>query len=1001
MSGPPNARVIPLERRLAAEHATAAALAECATLADAAPRILQAICDLLGWEHGALWMVDAKRDRLRCLDVWHGTAGAFPEFKEASRQTAFERGVGLPGRVWATAEPAWIPDVVHDRNFPRAAIAAREGLHAALGFPILGRGQVLGILEFFSREIREPDAGLLQMLGTIGSQIGLVVERLRAQEELDRFFNLSRDLFCIAGFDGYFKRLNPMWTKVLGYDRTELVSRPYVELLHPDDREKTVAEAEKIEQGETTLSFENRYSAKDGSYRWLQWTATPYPGEQTIYAVARDVTERKVTEAQLEATRRQLQQNAENLAQLVKELEVSRHQAVEATLAKGEFLANMSHEIRTPLTAIIGMTDLALGTRLTAEQRGYLETVKASSDSLLTIVNDVLDFSKIEARRLELEHVAFGLRDTVEDALRLMALRAEEKKLELAGHIDRAAPDALVGDPGRLRQVIVNLVGNAIKFTQRGEVVLNASVVSSTDDRVQLRVSVRDTGIGVPPELHRTIFAAFAQADSSTTRRYGGTGLGLAISAQLVQMMGGEIGLESEVGRGSTFHFTAEFERAAGVSREPTGDAAAIHGLRVLVIDDNATNRFIIGEMLGSWHMRVDAVAGGAAGLEALAQAHETHHPFAVVVVDGQMPEMDGFEVARRIRSDRRFDGVRIIMLTSMGRPGDVTRSRKTGVAAYLTKPVKHSDLLDAIVTLFGAAGAERAPAPRSRGPERKLRILLAEDNAVNRRLVRSIMRKRGHELLAVEDGRRAVRAVTRAKRPYDLVLMDVQMPEMGGIEATAAIRQHERTAGGHVPIVAMTAHAMSGDREHCLRAGMDGYLSKPVRADELIDTVERHAAAGRNPDAATGSAAAPVAASEGLELEVALTHVNGDRRLLREIARLFLADSPRTLATLRRAVRAGDAAGTRAAAHALKGSIAIFGAPQAAAHAMELQRMGDTGDLAAAPSALLALESHVAALHRDLTALAGTKPDTRSRTRPRGATKRPPRIRKTAKRKR
>src|SRR5688500_10764529 len=378
MIGPPNAGVISPERRLAAEHSTAAALAECTTLADAAPRILQAICDLLGWEHGALWMVDSRIDRLRCLDVWHGSEGAFPEFKAFSCRTAFERGVGLPGRVWATGEPAWIPDVVHDTNFPRAAIAAREGLHAALGFPILGHGQVLGILEFFSREIHEPDDALLQMLTTIGSQIGLVVERLRAQEEVDRFFNLSRDLFCIAGFDGYFKRLNPMWTKVLGYDLDELSSQPYVQLLHPDDQEKTVAEAHKIELGETTLSFENRYRARDGSYRWLQWTATPYPGEQTIYAVARDVTERKATEAVLEATRRELQQNAENLAQLVKELQVARHYAEEATLAKGEFLANMSHEIRTPLTAIIGMTDLALDTRLTAQQRGYLETVKAS-----------------------------------------------------------------------------------------------------------------------------------------------------------------------------------------------------------------------------------------------------------------------------------------------------------------------------------------------------------------------------------------------------------------------------------------------------------------------------------------------------------------------------------------------------------------------------------------------------------------------------------------------
>jgi two-component system sensor histidine kinase/response regulator len=1031
-----------VERRLAAEHATARALAESATLAEAAPLMLKAICGVLGWEHGALWMVDMRSDVLRCLDVWSGPASAFPEFEAVSRKTAFARGIGLPGRVWAAAEPAWIPDVVEDSNFPRAPTAAREGLHGALGFPIVVHGRVLGVIEFFSREIRQPDEALLEMLATIGSQIGLFVERRRAQEELDRFFTLSRDMFCIAGFDGYFKRLNPRWTQVLGWTMEELLQQPYLDLVHPEDREVTTGEAAKIAEGAEALAFENRYRHKDGSYRWLQWAATPFAGEQLIYAVARDVTDRKQADVQLfkyalelEAAKRALEEKGASLAQLVKELEIARHHAEEATQAKGEFLANMSHEIRTPLTAIVGMTELALDTRLTAEQREYLETAKASSDALLGIVDDVLDFSKIEARRLELEHVDFGLRDTVEDAMHVMALRAQQKKLELACDIDPAAPDALVGDPGRLRQVIVNLVGNAIKFTDGGEIVVDVSLESSDEGGVGLRFAVSDTGIGIPEDKQHEIFDAFAQADTSTTRRYGGTGLGLAITSQLVAMMGGRLWVESAVGRGSTFSFTAHFDRPAGPARERSiTEPIDVRGLSVLVVDDNATNRRIVAEMLTSWHMRPTVVESARKALDTLHGAVTTADPFRLALVDGQMPEMDGFDLAKRIRQDRRFAAMPIIMLTSMGRPGDVARSRKAGVAAYLTKPVKHSDLLDAIVTLCGAApaglpasakasarsrrsapefpvreGGKPYPAMTERGkasalPTKKLRILLAEDNAVNRKLVQSILRKRGHDIVCVENGRLAVKAIASGGRRFDVVLMDVQMPGMGGLEATGAIREHERTTGGRVPIVAMTARAMSGDREQCLKAGMDGYLSKPIHAEQLIEAVERYgAAAGPKPrPAATvqepthtlrGTAfrlraspetparfgetspkpwrrRAAVPGPGGLDWTIALGRVNGDRQLLREVAELFLADFPKTQAELRRAVKARNPERTHAAAHALKGSVAIFGARDAVEAALSLQRMGESGDLTGAQTAYTQLESRLASLAAELSAL-------------------------------
>jgi CheY-like chemotaxis protein/HPt (histidine-containing phosphotransfer) domain-containing protein len=424
--------------------------------------------------------------------------------------------------------------------------------------------------------------------------------------------------------------------------------------------------------------------------------------------------------------------------------------------------------------------------------------------------------------------------------------------------------------------------------------------------------------------------------------------------------------------------------------------------------------------MLESWHMQPDVVDTGAAGLSAMAQAHGAHDPFGLVVLDGQMPEMDGFELARRIRHDRRFESTPIIMLTSMGRPGDVARSRKVGISAYLTKPVKHSDLLDAIVTLCGTRDrrmttSERVPAgadvtagtrPRTAhqtAAARKLRILLAEDNAVNRKLIQNILRKRGHDMVAAEDGRRAVRAVARATRPFDLVLMDVQMPDMGGLEATAAIREHERTTGSHVPIVAMTAHAMSGDREECLRAGMDGYLSKPILAQQLIEAVERHAAAPAHAD----DAAVPAernglgAGPDGLDEALALARVNGDRRLLREVAGLFLSDYPRTLRALRRAVRANDAAGTHAAAHALKGAIAIFGGRTAVESALALQQMGKTGRLAGAQATLDLLESRLAALRLELAALTRRQPSSaRATARRRGTTGRQAgAVKRTAKR--
>jgi PAS domain S-box-containing protein len=915
-------------------YETACALAESSTLLEAAPRMLEAICDALNWEYGALWEVDAAANSLRSLATWHAPSVEFNDFAAMSEQITFAPGRGLPGRVWSSGAPAWIPDVVHDANFPRAPFAERANLHAALGFPLLRRGVVFGVMEFFSREIREPDDELLAMLAQVGSQVGLFVDGKLAQEELDRFFTLSLDLLCIASFNGYFVRLNPAWEQVLGFPREELLSRPWLDFVHPDDHEVTAQAGEAV-QSTSLIAFENRYRCADGSYKWLQWSVVPYPDLARLYGCARDVTPTKRADAELrryanemEAAKREQEQNAERLAQLVKELEIAKRRAEDATVAKGEFLANMSHEIRTPMNAIIGMTDLTLKTRLTAKQREYLQTVRNSGEALLLLVNDILDFSKIEARRLTLESSAFNARDAVEDAVRLLAPRAHEKGLELACHIDPALPDVLVGDSGRLRQVLLNLVGNAIKFTERGEVIVDVTFDRVIDKMAAVHFSVSDTGIGISKEKQGQIFGAFVQADTSTTRRYGGTGLGLAISTQLVELMGGRIRIESEPGVGSRFQFVARFSLPEGAEAHGPSPPQALDGLRVLIVDDSATHRRILEEMVGTWRMRATAVESAAAALDALDTAFKTGDPYRLALTDWLMPDVDGFRFAKAVRDDKRFAALQMIMLTSAGVSHGGKRAQDEGFVAYLTKPVKQSELLDAILNTFSPVPASRTPRKARSRPAgtRPLRVLVAEDNAPNQTLVTTLLHQRGHEVVLAPNGRKAVSR--SADQVFDVVLMDVQMPEMDGLEATRAIRDRERLTGGHVPIVAMTAHAMAGDRERCLQAGMDGYVSKPLRPDELIEAIERVVADAPPPDGPAderGRAPAPPAGTAEVDSTTLLACYGGNRKLLGEVIRAFLLDSPMRLAAIGDAASSLNAHGMAAAAHALKGSVGLF----------------------------------------------------------------------------
>jgi PAS domain S-box-containing protein len=713
------------EERLALQHHTTQVLAEADTLVDAMPKILRTICELSQWDLGTLWFVNDDTDVLSCAEIWHQPSMDATEFSRMTMQMVLTRGVGLPGRVWASEAPATIRDVMEDPNFPRAPYAAQAKLHTAFAFPLRINDHVLGVMEFFSREIRLLDGDIMQVFVTVGSQVGQFITRKWAEANV----------------------------------RTH------------------------------ALELEQKNRALDDA----------------------------LIEAQA------------------------------ATQAKSAFLATMSHEIRTPMNGIMGMNGLLLDTRLTAEQREYAETVRRCSESLLDLINDILDFSKMEAGRLMLETIDFDLRAIVEDTLDLFAESAQNKGLELGCLLEPAVPTALRGDPGRLRQILINLIGNAVKFSQQGEVMVHVMRGEMTATTVMIECVVTDTGIGIAPEAQARLFQPFSQADSSTTRKFGGTGLGLAICKQLVEQMGGDITVSSVVGQGSTFRFTVELTPQSAQALTTPLPRGPLYGRRICIVDDNATTRRILEQYAEQWGLHSASAADGDEARAIMRTAVARRELFDVAIIDGHMPGMDGFELVQAIKADPLLAAMRLVLLTSVGLRGQSEMMTRAGVHATLSKPVHRAHLYDCLSMIVERPGISHAEGMAGKSANQSsqvirsplvagmthARILVAEDNIVNQNVAMCLLQKLGYQADVVANGLEAIEASARVR--YALVLMDCQMPEMDGWKVTAMIRTREQEQGtGRLPIIALTANAMEGDREKCLNAGMDDYLAKPVQLEQL-----------------------------------------------------------------------------------------------------------------------------------------------------------------------